>query len=319
MLFSICKDLHKRRYDGHNPGMKRVLILPIVAVSLLLAPSAWAETKTVSITASGFVPSSLTIQVDDSITWTNSDTRNRQVISQDAGFASPVLKPGDTFSFKFTKAGTFRYSDALVKTQRGTVKVEPAPDSVTLASSKLKVIFGGAVTLSGQVSNQKAGEKVTIGAEEVQPDGTRQTKAVAEVSTGPGGTYAYSVAPQRQTSYKATWQTGVLTSTSSPAVVVRVAPRVGFGWVAKRGRWVTLATKATSAISYVGRSVYLQRLNAFGEWVRIKRIVLRSDARATRFAARLPKGVNRLRILLPEAQAGLGYTAGLSRSMRVFV
>ena len=68
--------------------MRKLILLPLLAAFLLVAPSALAATKTVSITNSAFVPNAVTIEQGDSITWTNSDTRNRQPISQDAAFAS---------------------------------------------------------------------------------------------------------------------------------------------------------------------------------------------------------------------------------------
>lgn len=80
--------------------LRKLMLVPFLAALLLAAPSALAATKTVSITNSGFVPNAVTIEEGDSITWTNSDNRNRQPVSQEAGFASPILKPGETFTFR---------------------------------------------------------------------------------------------------------------------------------------------------------------------------------------------------------------------------
>jgi cupredoxin-like protein len=299
--------------------LRKLMLLPFAAL-LLAAPSALAATKTVSITNSGFVPNAVTIEEGDSITWTNSDNRNRQPVSQEAGFASPILKPGETFTFAFKKEGKFTVRDALVATQRSTVTVtKPAPiGTPSLTASKRSVIYGGSLALTGKVPTGNAGEKVTLRAEVLTPAGTRQASAVSETSTASDGTFSFTHVPTAQTTYTVAWQATPATSTTSSAVTVSVAPRVGLGVVRRlSGRRVVLATKATSAISYAGRSVLVQRRSRFGEWISIKRVVLRSGPFATQTTVRLPKGLSRVRVLLPKAQAGTGYVAGVSRTLLI--
>lgn len=296
--------------------MKRLLLLPALAALLLLAPTALADTKTVSITNAGFVPNNVELVVGDSITWTNSDTKNRQPISQDAGFAAPILKPGETFTFQFKADGRFTVTDALVRNQRMTVTVKKAPTPIgapSLTTNKKKVIFGGAVVLSGKVPLAKAGEKVTLRAAVLTRTGTTQTSSVAEVTTNTEGAFSFTTAPSAQTTYTAVWQATPATTSTSSGVLVRVAPRVGVAVVSKVGRTVTFSTKATSTIPYAGRSVYLQRRNALGQWVSLKRVVLKSSTVATRTSVRLPSGLSRIRILMPQAQVGIGYVTGVSR------
>ena len=67
------------------------------------------------------------------------------------------------------------------------------------------------------------------------------------------------------------------------------------------------STKATSAIPYAGHYVLVQRRNALGQWVSLKRVALKSSTVATRTAVRLPKGLSRIRILMPQSQVGTGY------------
>src|SRR3990170_775387 len=139
--------------------MKKLLLLPVLAAFLLVSPTAFAATKTVSITNAGFVPDKITIDAGDSITWTNSDSKNRQPISQSAAFASPILKPGETYTFQFKSDGRYDVTDALVRNQKMTVTVKKAPaplGSPTLSVNKTKVIFVGAVILSGKVPVAKA-------------------------------------------------------------------------------------------------------------------------------------------------------------------
>lgn len=300
--------------------MKRFLLLPVLAAFLLASPSALAATKTVSITNAGFVPNKVEIVAGDSITWTNSDSKNRQPISQDAAFASPILKPGETYTFQFKSDGRFDVTDALVKNQKMTVTVKKAPapvGSVSLNTNKSKVIYGGAVVLTGKVPVAKAGEKITLRAELLTRTGTKQTSSIGEVNTSTDGAFSFTTAPTAQTTYTVTWQSTPATTTTSNAVLVQVAPRIGVSVVGKVGRSVTFTMKATSAIPYAGRSVYLQRRNALGQWVSLKRVVLRSSTLATRTSVRLPKGLSRIRVLMPQAQVGIGYVPGVSRVVLV--
>jgi plastocyanin len=296
--------------------MKKFLLLPVLAAFLLASPGALAATKTVSITNAGFVPNKIEIVAGDSITWTNSDSKNRQPISQDAAFASPILKPGETYTFQFKADGRFDVTDALVKNQKQTVTVKKAPAPVgspSLSVNKTKVIYGGAVVLTGKVPVAKAGEKITLRAEVLTRTGTKQTSSLAEVMTNTDGVFSFTTVPTAQSAYTVMWQATPATTSSSSAVTVRVAPRIGVSVVRKVGRSVTFSTKATSAIPYAGRSVYIQRRNALGRWVSLKRVVLKSSTIATRSAVRLPKGLSSIRILMPQTQVGIGYVPGVSR------
>lgn len=296
--------------------LKRLLLLPMLAAFLLVSPTALAATKTVSITNAGFVPNAITIDEGDSIMWTNLDSKNRQPISQNAPFASPILKPGETYTFQFKNDGRFNVTDALVKNQKLTVTVKkpPAPvGSPSLSVNKTKVIYGGAVILNGQLPVSKSGEKVTLRAEVLTRTGTKQTSSVAEVNSTQSGAFSFTTVPTAQTTYTVNWQATPATATTSNAVTVTVAPRIGVGIVKKVGRSVTFSTKATSAIPYAGRSVFVQRRNSLGQWVSLKRVVLKSSTIATRTTVRIPKGLSSIRILMPQTQVGIGYVTGVSR------
>lgn len=303
--------------------MKKLLLLPVLAALLLASPTAFAATKTVSITNAGFVPNTIEIVAGDSITWTNADSRNRQPVSQDAPFAAPILRPGETFTFQFKTNGKFTVTDSLVRNQRLTVTVKKAPPAPvgapTLSVNKPKVIYGGAVILSGKVPVAKAGEKVTLRAEVLTRTGTKQTSSVAEAMSTASGAFSFTHVPTAQTTYTVVWQITPATSTTSSPVTVRVAPRIGIGIVKRVGRDVTFSTKATSTIPYAGRSVFVQRRNSLGQWVSLKRVVLKSSTLATRVTVRIPNGLSSIRILMPQAQVGIGYVTGVSRVVLIRV
>src|SRR5919198_6318403 len=129
--------------------MRRGIWIVVTTLALVLAAPASSATATVQIKRTGFVPASVTINQNDSVTWTNKDTIDHQVVANGGSFASPVLKPGKTYTHAFHGGGTFRYHDALHPTLKGTIVVRGAPPQVTLATSAPVVKFGTAVTLTG--------------------------------------------------------------------------------------------------------------------------------------------------------------------------
>jgi plastocyanin len=287
--------------------MRRAVSLAVALFALAAAPHALAGTMTVSITRAGFIPNPANIKAGDSITWTNSDTVNRQVVSQEAGFASPVLKPNETYTYAFAQSGRFGYQDPLTRNRRGTVNVAAeAARSVTLAAARSTVTYGGSVTLSGTVSTGSASERAEMLA---RPLGQTTFTKVGDVTTTAGGEWSFAVKPTIQTAYQVRWR-----NADSGAVTIKVRPRVGLGIVSVRQGIFT--TKATAARSFAGKLVFFQRRNSLGQWVSIKRIRLNASS-AARFRARLPRGNSRIRVYFPQAQAGAGYLPGVSAARLV--
>jgi plastocyanin len=285
--------------------MKRLLLLPLAAALLAIAPASAATTKTVQVTRSGFSPATTTITVGDSVSFHNSDTQDHQVVADDGSFASPVLKAGQDYSVTFSTAKRIRYHDGLHPTHHATVVVSAPPATLSLAAASQTVVYGSGTTLTGQLSTKQSGQSVALLATPATAKTAQQANVVSSDTTG---AYSFQVAPTIQTVYQAQWH-----STTSPAVTVQVAPRVGFGL---SGRIYT--AKVTSDITYGGHYVYLQRFNSFrGTWVNWKRFSLSSTYSRAKFTLRLPKGRNVMRIWLPQSQAGVGYVQSLSRTLVV--
>ena len=72
-----------------------------------------------------FSPASVTVKVGDTVTWTNKDSAGHTVAS-DGGtsFTSPTMATGATFSFTFTKTGTYAYHCSIHPSMKGTVVVQ---------------------------------------------------------------------------------------------------------------------------------------------------------------------------------------------------
>src|SRR5215203_5910222 len=125
--------------------MKKLIFLA-GAVALLVAapaPARTAKTLAVDISKAGFVPASPSIQVGDSITWTNKDTATHQVVCANCPFTSPVLATGQTFTFTFTKAGTF--ATALTN-QKVDILAQACGETASKVVGTVMTATGGAFT-----------------------------------------------------------------------------------------------------------------------------------------------------------------------------
>ena len=104
----------------------------IVAVLLAAGPLGSsrvdaAETTTVDISGFAFQPGTVTIQVGDTVTWTNSDAVAHTATSvDDPELFDGEMEPGESFSYTFTEAGTFDYTCEFHPTMEGTVVVQGA-------------------------------------------------------------------------------------------------------------------------------------------------------------------------------------------------
>lgn len=103
-----------------------VAIVGAGGLALALPPSAAAASQTVQITDSAFATPVLTIQVGDTVTWTNADDRPHTVTAGDGSFDSGNIDEGGTFSFTFTTPGTYAYLCQYHPDMTGTIVVEAA-------------------------------------------------------------------------------------------------------------------------------------------------------------------------------------------------
>jgi plastocyanin len=279
--------------------MRRVTWIACTALALVLAAPASSATTTVQIKRSSFSPASVTINQDDSVTWTNTDTINHQVVANNGSFASPILGPGKSWTRTFARGGTFRYHDSLKPSLKGPVVVRGAPPQVTLAASAPVVKFGGSVTLTGTVSNKRAGQTVTL----VQlPYGQTTKQVVATLQTTTNGAFTFAVTPQVYTQYQAQW------STSESSVFVQVQPMIKLPFVSKSGYFHFYVTAASS---FAGKTVFLQRFTLAHQWVNIRALQLGSKSGrliSVRFVRSVvPRGRWSIRVFMPASEMGGGY------------
>jgi plastocyanin len=291
---------------------RRLLLGASAVLGVLVIAPALSATKPVDITQAGFTPNKVTIDFGDTVTWTNKDAGNHQVLADQMAFpTSPVLAASQTYSYTFQKSGSFGYRDALNTRRRGTVTVR---QGVSLTAAPPAVVYGKSTTLSGLVSNLAAGQTVTIDAMECGKTGFTR---FASVMSATNGSWSAPATPTLSTVYEAHWKT-----TKSAQLTEKVVPAVAL----KRVRAGRFSASVTAAQSFVGKYVVLQRyVRSRRAWKTVKRVALRtakagSPAPPTMitsagFRVRVARRT-RLRLLLTQAQAGTCYAAGRSRTVK---
>jgi plastocyanin len=70
------------------------------------------------------VPSTLTVSVGTTVTWTNKDSASHTVTSNDNLFNSGTLANGATFQHTFNQKGTFEYHCSIHTSMTAKVIVE---------------------------------------------------------------------------------------------------------------------------------------------------------------------------------------------------
>jgi plastocyanin len=97
----------------------------IVACGLLALPLvAFAATSAVNIQNSAFAPTSVTVKVGDTITWTNRDAFSHTSTSDTGAWDTGVIIAGASRSVTFTSAGTFAYHCSIHSFMKATVIVQ---------------------------------------------------------------------------------------------------------------------------------------------------------------------------------------------------
>jgi plastocyanin len=82
------------------------------------------QTHTVVIHNFAFQPPELTVNVGDTIVWSNTDIVSHTVTAADGSFDSDEIKPGKSWKFVATKAGTFAYACSPHPNMHGTLTVK---------------------------------------------------------------------------------------------------------------------------------------------------------------------------------------------------
>ncbi len=285
-----------------------IVLLGLVAALVVVAPAATAD-RPIVISAAGFTPRTVTINVGDTVTWSNTDTRAHQVVVDRV--CSITVQPAATGTCTFRATGRFDYREPSQNRNvwRGTITVRAGTLGVTIAASPRLVTYLGATTLSGAVSTAQPNERVSVRA---QACGGTSFAALATVTTTTGGAWTLSARPQRTTVYEAQWRS------VSARTTVTVRPRVTIRKLT-RGRF---AVRVSAAQAFGGKIAVLQRRTSTGSWVRVRYVTLRvmgGTAPTVISGANVRANIRvgtRVRAVIGSAQVAPCYVAGTSNVVR---
>ncbi len=102
-----------------NAGFLWVLLGSII----FLSPLANATNHHISITGLQFVPHGISVNIGDTVTWTNNDAVLHTSTSDQGVWNSGTLAQGASFSFRFDNSGRFPYHCAVHLFMKDTINV----------------------------------------------------------------------------------------------------------------------------------------------------------------------------------------------------
>lgn len=104
-------------------------VLALVALTFLVPGQASAASYRVAMQGYAFAPSSLTVRVGDTVTWTNGDTAPHDVKTTSGPVAihSPMLSKGQSWTYTFTAAGSYGYYCTVHPDMTARITVLPKP------------------------------------------------------------------------------------------------------------------------------------------------------------------------------------------------
>jgi amicyanin len=105
------------------PGMTAMASQPPTASSDATAAPAPVAGTAVDITNFAFTPATLTVKAGDTVTWANHDEEPHTVAADDGSFHSPGMGTNATYSFTFSKPGSYGYTCSIHPFMHGTVVV----------------------------------------------------------------------------------------------------------------------------------------------------------------------------------------------------
>lgn len=104
-------------------GMPSTETAPAATGSSTTAPAAPVGANAVNIKDFKFDPATLTVPVGATVTWTNQDEEPHTIAAKDGSFHGPGMDTHGTYSFTFTKPGTYDYICSIHPFMTGTVVV----------------------------------------------------------------------------------------------------------------------------------------------------------------------------------------------------
>jgi plastocyanin len=145
-----------------------MLVVASVAVATWMAAGAvLAADGSVSIANLAFDPATVTVNVGDSVTWTNQDSLPHTATAGDASFDTGSIGAGQTATVTFDTAGTFAYICSIHPQMAGTVVVQgaaatPAPTAAPTTGGGVTITPAPTDTLAATADEDLASTAVAI-------------------------------------------------------------------------------------------------------------------------------------------------------------
>jgi plastocyanin len=100
------------------------LQLVAAAMAMVCTASEGAVSNSVEVKDFMFMPTTLTVNAGDKVTWVNKDDEPHTVVSDTGMFRSSAMDTDESFSFKFDKPGTYHFTCSIHPRMVGTIVVK---------------------------------------------------------------------------------------------------------------------------------------------------------------------------------------------------
>lgn len=137
------------------------LVVSMAFLTFSAPPARAATTVDVTIASYAFNPTPVTIQVGDTVKWTNNDGVTHTVTSNTSVFNSGSIPNGGTFSYTFTTAGTYGYHCSIHTSMTGQVIVQSGGSVPTAPQNLLASAGDGYAQLSWSAPTSNGGSPIT--------------------------------------------------------------------------------------------------------------------------------------------------------------
>jgi amicyanin len=108
--------------------------MPGMTATASQPPASWAATAVAPAAVTGtavdianfaFTPATVTVKAGDTVTWANHDEEPHTIAADDGSFHSPGMGANATYSFTFSKPGSYGYTCSIHPFMHGTLVVTP--------------------------------------------------------------------------------------------------------------------------------------------------------------------------------------------------
>jgi plastocyanin len=100
------------------------LQLAAAAMAMVCTASEGAVSNSIEVKDFMFMPTTLTVNAGDKVTWVNKDDEPHTVVSDTGMFRSGAMDTDESFSFKFDKPGTYHFTCSIHPRMVGTIVVK---------------------------------------------------------------------------------------------------------------------------------------------------------------------------------------------------